>query len=120
MHVATGMHFDHRIKDALVERHRALQGRYRDEVVRADEELGSPDIERVGNAADRYDALVLLRLGDVDARALQEVAAAIERFDDGGYGRCVRCSRGIDPKRLKALPAVALCFTCAARAEAAS
>jgi DnaK suppressor protein len=112
------MHFNGQIKDRLVARRRALLDRYLAELVRADEELDASDVEPVGHAADQYDAHLLLQLGEADARALGEVAAAIKRFDAGTYGRCVTCFREIDAKRLDALPAVALCFACAAHAEA--
>ena len=112
------MQFDGQVKDRLVARHRALLDRYLAELVHADEELAAADVERVGNAADRYDAQLMLRIGDADARALGEIKAAIERFDAGMYGRCVECFREIGVKRLNALPEVALCFACAAHAEA--
>ena len=111
------MHFDQHIKDRLVARRRVLLDRYHDEISRADQVLDAPDVEPVGNAADCYDAHLLLVLGDADARALSEVAGAIERFDSGTYGRCVDCLRDIGARRIEALPAVALCIACAARAE---
>ena len=117
MHVSADMHIDSRIKDGLIARRRMLLDRYRDELDRADEELDAPDLERVGRAADRYDADVLLRLGDKDAGALQALARAIERVDQGTYGRCVSCQGTIAAQRLSVLPEVALCFACAARIE---
>ena len=112
------MHVDGQIRDRLVARRRALLERYLAGLVHADEELAAADIERVGKAADQYDAQLVLQLGDTDARALGEIAAAIERLDAGTYGRCVACFREIGARRLVALPAVALCFGCAAHVEA--
>jgi DnaK suppressor protein len=111
------MRLDHQIKDRLVARQRALTNRYLAELLRADEELGAPDLGRVGKAAARYDAQLLLTMGEADERALTEVAAAIRRFDAGDYGSCIQCGHDIGPKRLAVLPEVALCFGCAARAE---
>src|SRR5207237_10490565 len=95
------------IKDRLLARRRLLLDRYLDELNRADVELETSDLEPVGKAADRYDADMLLRLGETDARALQEVADAISRFDAGNYGRCVMCKDEISASRLRALPSVA-------------
>jgi RNA polymerase-binding transcription factor DksA len=56
----------------------------------------------------------------VKARASDRVAAclaALARISDGTYGTCLGCSRTIAAARLKALPTVATCLDCAARAE---
>ncbi len=43
---------------------------------------------------------------------LVTVDRAVERFLDGGYGRCTRCGQAIAPERLAALPAVEICIGC--------
>jgi DnaK suppressor protein len=47
--------------------------------------------------------------------ALAEVVAALDRVEQGTYGRCVRCGKEISPARLEAMPATPLCITCASR-----
>jgi RNA polymerase-binding protein DksA len=111
------MGLDHRIKVLLVARQRALLDRYDAELARVDEELEAHDSERVGKAAERYDAQLLLRMSEADERILTELASAIRRFDEGEYGRCVDCGNDIAARRLAALPEAALCFLCAVRAE---
>ena len=44
--------------------------------------------------------------------ALIQIEAALERVNAGTYGLCGPCSRLIEPERLDALPAVALCIAC--------
>ena len=44
--------------------------------------------------------------------ALIQIEAALERVNAGSYGLCGPCSRLIEPERLDALPAVALCSAC--------
>ncbi|GAA2061955.1 TraR/DksA C4-type zinc finger protein [Williamsia deligens] len=44
-----------------------------------------------------------------------EVDAALARLDDGTYGRCLSCGGEISEVRLEALPATAVCITCAGR-----
>jgi DnaK suppressor protein len=105
------------IKDRLLARRRLLLDRYLDELDRADVALDTCDSEPVGRAAERYDAELLLRLGDADSRALQEVIDAIVRFEAGIYGQCVICAGEIGALRLRALPAVATCGACATDAE---
>jgi RNA polymerase-binding transcription factor DksA len=48
--------------------------------------------------------------------ALEEVDQAIARLDDGTFGTCQSCGRGIAPERLEAMPASRACITCASRA----
>ena len=45
---------------------------------------------------------------------LSQVDAALQRVDDGSYGRCLRCGRPISAERLAARPAAATCIECAA------
>lgn len=48
-------------------------------------------------------------LGDVAARTLQQVRAALQRIEDGTYGRCIDCGREIDAARLDAVPWTPYC-----------
>lgn len=102
-----------RIKQMLLAQRRQLMLRYRDEIERADAHLGERETETVDQASEEWEAAVLARLGETDARALEEVVAAIRRFDDGTYGRCRVCEQPISQRRLEALPTAALCIGCA-------
>jgi RNA polymerase-binding protein DksA len=44
---------------------------------------------------------------------LAQIAAAIERIDDGTYGTCVRCGKPIAVARLEARPYAPTCIACA-------
>jgi DnaK suppressor protein len=48
-------------------------------------------------------------LGDVAARTLQQVRAALQRIGDGTYGFCIDCGRPIDAARLDAVPWTPYC-----------
>ena len=50
---------------------------------------------------------------DSAVRELDELDPALERVATGDYGICRRCGRAIDPARLDARPAAALCIDCA-------
>jgi RNA polymerase-binding transcription factor DksA len=50
-------------------------------------------------------------------QTLGEVAAALGRIEQGTYGRCERCGRGIPAGRLKAVPFARYCVECARAAE---
>ena len=43
---------------------------------------------------------------------LSEVEAALQRLEDGEYGKCVECGQPIHPERLEVLPTAAFCVHC--------
>jgi DnaK suppressor protein len=49
------------------------------------------------------------QLGDVAARTLRQVRAALQRIEDGTYGYCIDCGREIDRSRLEAVPWTTYC-----------
>jgi RNA polymerase-binding protein DksA len=98
---------------------RQLLLRYRDELERADEQLQGREAEEVERATEQWDAGVVARLGETDARVLGDVVAALRRLDDGTYGRCLTCNEHIAEPRLEALPTAKLCIECANEARPA-
>lgn len=53
-----------------------------------------------------------------DLAELREVQAALQRLDEGSWGRCADCEEPIDPRRLAVQPAALRCAACQARREA--
>ena len=59
--------------------------------------------------------------GEIDALAvslsdtLDDIEVALQKFDDGTYGRCEDCGGPIAEARLEAMPAARLCITCASK-----
>lgn len=92
-----------------------LMLRYRDELERADDRaLESEEVER---ATEKWDAAVVARLGETDARILGDVVAALRRLEGGTYGSCLTCGEAISEARLDALPTASLCIECAEEAR---
>ncbi|KAF2418139.1 TraR/DksA C4-type zinc finger protein [Microbacterium sp. B35-30] len=50
---------------------------------------------------------------------IEQITAALNRINQGTYGRCTRCGRQIAPARLEVLPYAAACIECQSHAEAA-
>jgi DnaK suppressor protein len=48
---------------------------------------------------------------------LQQVEAALQRIEEGTYGKCLRCGKEIQPERLQAMPAVEYCIDCQQKLE---
>jgi len=44
---------------------------------------------------------------------LDEVDRALDRLDNGTYGRCTNCGEAINAERLEAMPAAPHCIKCA-------
>lgn len=59
------------------------------------------------------------QLAEFGARELQQVEKAIQRMQEGIYGKCDACSKNIPLSRLQALPYTALCIDCQRAAEEA-
>ena len=71
------------------------------------EELGSDNADQeltvsmLGNEKDTFD----------------QIEAAIERIEDGSYGRCEKCGGNIPKCRLQAIPYAAQCVQCASQGK---
>ena len=50
---------------------------------------------------------------------IDQMTRAIQRIDDGNYGKCERCGNPIEAPRLRALPHALLCMDCKRREERA-
>lgn len=54
----------------------------------------------------------VLSFADGLNQRLEEVQAALQRIEDGTYGKCESCGNKIPPERLEAIPAASLCISC--------
>lgn len=103
----------------------ALRARLRGNVAQtADAALGgyalestsaSPDAVELASETIEQD-LALNLLGSATG-TLDEIEAALERIEDGAYGRCEDCNARIPAARLEAIPYATCCVRCAARRE---
>ena len=64
-----------------------------------------------------FDQEFTLSLLGSENDALDQIEAAIERIEDGRYGRCEECGEKIPKSRLDAIPYAALCVRCASQEE---
>ena len=46
----------------------------------------------------------------IAAQMLSQVRAALQRIEDGTYGRCIDCDRAIEMRRLEAVPWASYCL----------
>jgi RNA polymerase-binding protein DksA len=64
-------------------------------------------------ASDNYEEEMTLGLLENQEQTLQQVRVALDRLDNGTFGRCEECGRPIAPERLQALPYTPHCIDCA-------
>ncbi len=73
------------------------------------------DREELGS--DNADQELTLTLLGSDEDILDQTDAAIQRIEDGSYGRCKECGEIIPKTRLDAIPYAAECVQCASQQE---
>ena len=94
----------------------------------ADEALGKPGDEANVNLShvpihmadlgtDSYEQQFTLSLMENEEQALGEIATALERIEQGTFGRCEECQKTIPQARLKALPFTCYCVGCAQKLQ---
>ena len=100
----------------------AVRAQLTSERERVHDELRALGVER-----DTYDegfadsGQVTAERGEVDAlvgslrETLLDIDAALDKLEDGAYGRCESCGDEIAPARLEAMPAARLCISCASK-----
>jgi DnaK suppressor protein len=73
------------------------------------------DMADVGT--DAFEQELTLDLLGNEKEVLQQIEAALERIENGSFGKCEECGRSIAKARLDAIPYAALCVKCASEAE---
>ena len=100
----------------------ALENLHRENSGSLEEETG----ELVSGSADQHMAdtateTVEREIGNTlelhDERLLYAIDAALQRVDEGTYGKCVNCGARIPEERLEAMPWATLCIECKRKEE---
>src|SRR3954462_5903906 len=69
--------------------------------------------KRIGDGTvEAISRLTEIGVGESLETSLERTERALEKLDNGTYGICDACGQEIAPKRLAALPDVALCVQC--------
>jgi RNA polymerase-binding transcription factor DksA len=66
---------------------------------------------------DSFEQQFTLGLLENNEQTLEEVAAALERIEQGSFGRCEECQKTIPHARLEALPYARYCIACARKLQ---
>lgn len=79
------------------------------------------EVDTSGDLIDEIQGEFLIHLqehlSERDLLKLQRIQASLKKINEGGFGICVSCEDEICFERLKAIPGVSLCITCAQKLE---
>ena len=85
-----------------------------EDIIRASESSNADDEHDPEGSTIAFERAQVAALLAQARTHLGETTKALERLDDGGYGRCERCDAAIAPERLQARPSARTCIRCAA------
>ena len=77
----------------------------------------SADNHMADTATETFDRELADTLHENADAVLAAIDRALQRVENGTYGKCVNCGRDISPERLEALPYAELCIDCKREAE---
>lgn len=75
-------------------------------------ELSSTSLHLADRATPEHLRIKDALLADNEDALARQVAAALQRLDQGGYGVCGTCGDAIDDARLQAVPYAEVCLVC--------
>jgi DnaK suppressor protein len=100
---------DQKMEDLLAEADRTFDGM-------TDTKENFPDpTDRASLESNRN---FTLRIRDRERKLIGKIKEALERIDEGTYGKCEECGEHISLERLKARPVTTLCIDCKSLQEA--
>ena len=82
-------------------------------IVEASALVANDDEHDPEGATIAFERAQMAALLDSARAGLAELEQALERVQDGSYGRCQHCGRPIAPERLQARPGARWCVACA-------
>jgi DnaK suppressor protein len=86
-----------------------------DAIVSSASAAGADDEHDPEGSSTAFERQHVAALIDQAKQRLGEIGSALERIENGTYGRCERCGGPISPGRLAARPTALRCIACAAR-----
>jgi RNA polymerase-binding transcription factor DksA len=107
---------------ALQNRHNGDISHLADEALRragggAAGNLSNMPIHMADLGTDNFEQELSLNLLQNEEQALEEISAALDRIQQGTFGRCEECQAEIPKARLQAVPYARYCVECARKLE---
>ncbi len=99
-------------RDKLIVRREGLVGQVQAAEAYTRERDAEATQDPADMAANAYTKELLVSMSANDRQLLESIDAALERIEEGNYGKCVNCGQPIQEKRLEAVPWARLCLRC--------
>ena len=80
-------------------------------------DLSNMPIHMADIGSDNFEQEFTLGLIENEEEMLRAIDEALERIEDGSYGKCESCGKMITKERLKVLPHASLCIECQRQEE---
>ena len=108
-----------KFKKLLLERRARLSGTLSSMADEALKTHGSGhDADEIADlGSEQFEQELTLGLMESEHVEVQAIDAALDKIEDGSYGRCESCSTAIPVSRLKALPSARNCINCQSHIE---
>lgn len=99
-------------RDKLLARRESLVGQVQQAELYSRERDAEATQDPADMAANAYTKELLVSMSDNDRQLLNLIDEALERIEEGEYGKCVRCEEALPDKRLDAVPWARHCVRC--------
>jgi DnaK suppressor protein len=99
-------------RDRLLDRRESLVGQVQQAELYSRERDAEATQDPADMAANAYTKELLVSMSDNDRQLLNLIDEALERMEDSGFGKCVRCGQALPEKRLEAVPWARHCVRC--------
>lgn len=99
-------------RDKLLDRRESLVGQVQQAELYTRERDAEATQDPADMAANAYTKELLVSMSDNDRQLLNLIDEALERMDDSGFGKCIRCGQAVPEKRLEAVPWARHCVRC--------
>jgi DnaK suppressor protein len=90
-------------RDRLLDRREGLVGQVQAAELYSRERDAEATQDPADMAANAYTKELLVSMSDNDRQLLNSIDEALERIEDGDYGKCARCGEPLPEKRLEAV-----------------
>jgi len=80
-------------------------------------DLSNMPIHMADIGSDNFEQEFTLGLIENEEELLRSIDEALERIDEGSFGKCDSCGKAIPKERLKAIPHASLCVACQRQEE---
>ena len=71
----------------------------------------------IDQASTETDNVLSFRIKERESRLVKKIKASLAKLEDGTYGICEECARGISEERLRARPIARFCIRCKEKQE---